>query len=254
MKTWKATFGAICMVAGFAATAAPLTLTGAELLTAPNASFPSVQPTIAGSSIVFEWGTSHGPPWMNLIRYHVNPGQALPPTGDVSVSAIWNITRLSCEGWCSAGSGDWDPYFALSDGSTMVGFGLTDNGDGSIMGVTDVDLGPSGSNRVSHWQNSNLGYPSIGDALTVALTFTLHDVGLTAEIEYLGIVTTWTTAFTLSRTNQLALVFSQDNDSGERYQVNYVQFPDATEITEPSTVVLLGLGIAGLAAARHRKS
>ena len=259
MKTWQA-LGAICMVAGFAVTAAPVTLTGADLLSSPNASFPGAsQPRLAGSSIYFEWGVSHGPPRMNLVRFQVNSGGSVPQSGDATISATWNVTRLACIGFCAAGddgttASDWDPTFYLSDGATMLGFGLSDSHNGILSAFSDTDGGSAGSAPVTHYYEEETGFPAINGSLTVQLDFTLHEVGSTARIRYLGLDRSWTFANTLARSSSLALVLGQDNDSGERYQVNSIQFPDAAEIPEPTSVALVGAALLAIAAARRRKS
>ena len=217
-----------------------------------------MQPKLTGTSIYFEWGTSHGPPLMNLVRYRVNPGGTLPVTGDVTVSVTWNVTRLACIGFCAAGDdgttqSDWDPRLYLSDGSTMLGFGLSDSHNGVLNALSDTDGGSSGQDPVMHAYEEETGLPAIDSPLTVELDFTLHTTGLTARIQYLGIERTHTFAGTLSRTADLALVLGQDNDSGERNQVNSIQFPDAGAAPEPATLALVAAALASFAATRRRK-
>ena len=242
---------ALVLLVAVPASAAPLTITGADLLTAAEASFPSTQPKLDGTSLIFEWGTSHGPPDLNLVRYQVNPSATLPPSGDVAISAVWNVARLPCNGFCAGGpSGitDWDPYFALSDGTNVVGFVLGDDNGGQVVAESAVDGGPYSDGRAIFLWEKGTGFPEIGDSLAVRLDFTLHDTGATARVRYLGVDESWTFANTLTRSSGLALLLAQDNDSGERYQVNSLQFPAAAAIPEPTTLALVG---AALLASRH---
>lgn len=252
----RATVAAVAAMLVSSAGASLLTLTGSELQSSPLVSFPTVQPTASGSSLTFAWGTSHGPPLMNLVRYRVNSTQGLPSTGDVTISAVWNISRLECSGFCAAGDdgltqSDWDPRLYLSDGSTMVGFGLGDSNGGTLTAIADRDQGAYGTDATQYWREDGTGYPAINGDLAVAVDFTLHDSGLTARIRYLGIDRTWTFSETLARSTALALLLSQDNDSGERYRLNSLQAQDAGLVAEPGTLLLVALASGGLAV-RHR--
>ena len=254
MTNWTqaVAIASLAMLAGPPATAALVNLTGSELLTSPDASFPSIQPKVQGTSLVFEWGTSHGPPLMNLVRFRVNAGAALPADGDITITATWNITRLACVGFCAGGSDDWDPFFALSDGSTLTGFRISDENSGNLSAATDADQGATGTDRTPLTSEGGTGLVALGDSLSVALTFTMHDSGLTGRIQYLGIDRTWTFANTLGRTSSLALVLAQDNDSGERYQVSSLQVNDGLSIPEPTTYALIGIGALALGQTRRR--
>jgi PEP-CTERM motif len=256
-KTWLAALATAALMG--TAQAAPVTLTGADLLTTPDASFPSVQPKLSDTSLIFEWGTSHGPPLMNLVRYGVNSDGTLQPIGDATISATWNLTRLACIGFCAGGDdgttqSDWDAHFFLSDGTRMFGFALSDGNNGSLTVLRDADAGSTGVSRVIDGViEQGFGFPAIGSAVDVNVSFTLHDGSLTGRFQSLGIDRSWTWVDTLSRTTDLALLLAQDNDSGERYQVNYLQFPDTAAVPEPTTVALVGAALLGIAAARRRK-
>lgn len=243
--------------APLAVIAAPVTLTGAELLTTPDASFPSVQPKLSGTSLIFEWGTTHGPPRMNLVRLQVNAGGTVPQTGDFTISTTWNVTRLACIGFCASGDdgstlSDWDPTFFLSDGSTMLGFGLSDSHNGVLSAFSDNDGGSTGNAPVTHYYEEETGFPAIDGPLSVELDFTLHDVGLTARIRFLGIDRSWTFSEGLARSSNLALVLGQDNDSGERTRVDSIEFQAGGVIPEPGTIALVGAALLCASATRRR--
>lgn len=248
----RATVAALAATLVSSAGASLVTLTSSELQSSPLVSFPTFQPTVSGTSLTFAWGTSHGPPLMSLVRYRVNSNGSLPSSGDVTISAVWNVTRLECSGFCATGDdgltrSDWDPRFYLSDGATMVGFGLGDSNGGTLTAIADRDQGAYGTDASQYWREDGTGYPAINGDLAVTLDFTLHDIGLTARIRYLGIDRTRTFTETLARSPALALLLSQDNDSGERYRLNYLQTQDAGLLVEPGTLLLVALAPCGLA-------
>ncbi len=248
MKTWQTALGAICMVAGLAVTAAPLTLTGAELLVSPNVTFPTVTPALNGTSLVLGGGSHYA----KLLSYGVDPTNNIPSAGEVTVRVIWNLTRLVCVGECSGGSDDWDPMFLLTDGSMMFGFQLADNSGGEVWTTSFTDLGTAGANWTRYGSQSGTGFPDLGSSISVSLDFTLHDDGLTAHVQYPNVDRSFTWQTPMARTSNLALLLVMDNDGGEQYQLNYMQFPDLAAVPEPSILALVIAAMVGIAATRRR--
>jgi hypothetical protein len=209
-------------------------MTGTDLLTSPSVSFPSTQPKQVGSSLVFEYGTAHGPPRMNLVR--VDLADVLLTSLPATITATWQIRRLACAGFCAGGSTDWDPQFTISDGTSMVGFGLGD--EDIVNAFSQTDLGATAYTPAVHFLDHATPLQGIDDGLAVTMHFTVGvGGGVKARIDYLGESFSWLFSESLSLAS-LSLVFGQDNDSGERYQVDGLSVEIAAA-PEPSTAWLL---------------
>ncbi len=272
MTTWKATFGAVALVAGAsnrawrrgmlallvlassAASADVVTLTGADLyaLRGSKVFFPTTPPVLDGTSLVF------GPDG-NSLKLMVVPlidAGTYGPTDTVSIALRLSITRLVCSS-CGVASYDFDPNFLISDGTHLVGALTADNDNGSALGASFVDAGTSGTSRdLSAPVFTDAGYPDIGTAFDVTLLFTIAPGVTTTEITYFG-KTGNASVFTraLNPAAGLSFVFLRDLDAhigGEQYQINSLTMPNA--VPAPQTLALALLALAGLAAARRRKS
>ncbi len=92
------------------------TQTGLELFSNSDVTFPSVSPTISGSS--FEFGT--GPLGEALLVWDLLPAA---PRGELDISIAIDYTPLT---------EDNDPIFALFDGSNYLGLSRVDNDAGGI--------------------------------------------------------------------------------------------------------------------------
>lgn len=248
-------FAALFMLATHSLDASAVPMTGTDLLTSSSVSFPSTQPRQLGSSLVFEYGTGHGPPRMNLVRFTLADAIA---ASVANVTATWQIRRLACVGFCAGGATDWDPQFTISDGATMVGFGLGD--EDIVNAFSQADLGATADTPAVHFLEHAASLPGIGEALAVTMHFTLGTSGVKARIDYLGESFTWLFSESLSLAS-LSLVFGQDNDSGERYQVDSLSV-DVAQVPEPSTawlvaaalLLLLTKGAKGANRAKDSKS
>ncbi len=150
--------------------AAPVTLTGADLLTYSSASFPGTPPVVSGSSLIFESGLSSE-------RLLVLPlVQPTPATESVHVTVSLNLTRLACSGACAGGAADFDPLLLLGDGYSYLGGVPADEGVGGF--ITCVASGNTvqrGEDVVLFW---GAGYPGIGESFDITLDWYLQGSGV----------------------------------------------------------------------------
>ena len=68
------------------------TFTGEDLLTNPNVSFPTVQPVLDGTSIVFGPGQ---PSWAKLLVFQLTTPGGMAPDEIKIVKVTLNLTRLT---------------------------------------------------------------------------------------------------------------------------------------------------------------
>ena len=249
LKPYCARISLILLCAFASLPSQAVTVTGADFLVSPNVSFPGVLPSQNGDSLVFQGGG----PGTQLMRYRVNPDGNLPVNGDVTINVVWDLTRLACIGFCAGGAADWDPRLFLSDGSMMFGYSFGDNNGGQVLESSAADGGSFYFSEHLYGQQTGTGYPDIGSNFILSLSFTLHDDGITAHLRYPNVDRTFTWTTPLARTTSLALVLAMDNDSGERYQLNSLQFPTPATAPEPATFALAGISLIALGFTRRCK-
>ena len=181
--------------------------TGADLYSDNRVTFPTVGPTLSGTSLTFGAG---GPEFGKLITYRVAP---VAKGRDLLISITMNITRLT---------EDWDPHILLSDGHRMVGVAVSDAGatEGGISYVGRLDAGdrgirdgPEGRLFISS------GFPAVGESVVVTITFLVSDTFTQVTGTMLGTTASYFDV-PLNRDDRLEFVFMRDNDTGESYSVN----------------------------------
>ena len=133
------------------------TSTGADLLTDPNASFPTRQPTANGTSIDF--GTGTGPLWDVLLEYPLIAASASAGR-DVTASMTLDLTPLPPDP-ASVDPADNDTGLGLTDGTNFVVILRGDNFGGDFIFLEGIwaDIGGTISSFGPLVQNTGLINP-----------------------------------------------------------------------------------------------
>ena len=218
---------------------ATIILSGEDLLTEPGVTFPTITPTLDGTSLVFGPGGVHD----KLIAFSLFPDEDFSTSSTVTFSVTINMTHLACIAAC-VGSEDHDPHIMIGDGSSLVGAMAADNVNGQGFGVEMTDAGTFGKDRSVNLLFENVGYPSIGEDFDIEVLFTLTDLMTIVDISYLAGTGTFSSSMILDRSQDLTFFLIRDNDTGEQYQVNSLTI--AVNVSEPSTLALFATGLAGL--------
>jgi len=229
------------------AQALTVTLTGTELAATHGVTFPWVQPVVNGSSLVFNEGPDLGGNVDKLVQVPLSAvGIGLTPA-DRKVSVAMSLTHLT---------DDFDPHIMMTDGATMVGVAISNDGNGSAFQALLVDKGTWGERQVSLVQFfSDAGFPAIGGSLTVTLEFDLQTLtNVTA-----GFGSKTGSFSTLGLTGAPSVVLTRDDDYQERVQLNWLRItgPAAAVVPVPAPLWLLATGFLtylGLGASRRRQS
>jgi hypothetical protein len=214
--------------------------------------FPSTPPVLNGTSIVF-------PPPGDADKAMVMPlvGAGVIGAADTySVAITLNLTRLARQSCQSAEcAADHDPGLTLSDGNYLVGAYAEDNNNGSAVPVTLIDAGgASTSSRIlSPAVFANAGYPSIGSAFDVTVTFTVAPGETSGTVGFYGSSGQYSEIpRALDATAGLAFILEREQD-GEQYQINWMTI-DGVLVPEPATFALAGAALLGVAVTRRRKA
>jgi hypothetical protein len=243
----------LCLSSGFSQ-AATITYSGADLFNDPNVSFPTLTPTLNGTSLVF--GTGATVRYQKLLELPLFPAGSLSTTSPTSISISINLTRLPCvtSAGCAGGEDDSDHHFALGDGTNLVGGAASDGIGGAGTASTYTDRGDSAGLTSGQVIFTNAGYPAIGSSFDVNLDFTL-DTGTTMDLSFLGGQET-AGLQGLFRFAPIDFVFLKEGDPGEQYQVNTLAITsDAlSAVPIPPALWLFGSGLLGLIGVARRKN
>jgi hypothetical protein len=161
-------------------------------------------------------------------------------------------------------SSDWDPSIGLSDGTVISGALLADNNDGEgfavsfldSVDVAEVRCDLSCNGRMLRSEFDSAGYPEIGQAVDISLTFEFELTATIIELSYLGSSARFQSQRTLDPTMALSFMLIGDERQRESYQVNTLSFEGISTAPEPTTTALLALGLlsAGFAGKRTQRS
>lgn len=212
MKTIAFAAASLLVVATGAARAGTVTYTGADLLSV--ASFPSAQPTLVGSSLVF---SSDEQNFLKLLSLPLGP---LP---DGKVRIIMDLTRPPCDDpGCVGGEADFDPNFGISDGTVVLGGMVADNFGGQGFQSAYMDYGYYTSRVAASSIFDNAGYPAIGESVIVTFEAEVLPTATHTRLAFLDGSGTFTDGPLTGDRDNLSFVFIRDNDRGERYQINAI--------------------------------
>lgn len=225
-----------------AASATPISFTGAELSALPNVSFPTGIQTIVGDSLRIDASAR------NSVIIRLPFDQFDVDVSDFEVQV--NFTRLRRDD----GLDDHDPTVFLSDGFNLFGAGFGDSFDNRL------NTSPRVHNINPDQQSLNFDAPLIRSAdLVVPIG---SNFLATIRIQSTGINTTITSGFnngSVSVTGVSPTLFDPNNggpsfiigsnDANENYRINSVTFTrgvsQLTAVPEPNALAGLGIGLLG---------
>ena len=246
--------GAVCFCLFSAFTqAATITYSGLDLYNDPNVSFPTLNPTLNGTSLVF--GTGATVRYQKLLVLPLFPSGSLSTSSPTTISVSVNVTRLACDtsAGCAGGEQDSDHHFALGDGVNLVGGAASDGIGGAGTISVYSDNGDSAGLTSGQVVFSNAGYPTIGSSFDINMVFTL-DTTTSIDLSFLDGQETATGLQGLNRATSIDFVFLKEGDPGEQYQINSLSFTSDALVPIPPALYLFGSGLLGLIGIARRKA
>jgi len=214
--------------------------TGEDIYNHPDVSFPTRAPVPYGTSLVFSTGTNL---YEKLFELPLVPAGPVAPTDLLVASISMNLTRLTA---------DYDFNIGITDGANGVALYGGDNFSGGAGAREFVDAGTTIVYALDRTLFVGAGFPPVGYPLDINFTMSLYDTFTNVTGGFLAGYGTVDTA-PLDRSAGLSFVFAGD-DVHEAYQVNSLNIQvDRTVIPEPSALVVLALGVAGLVVRRRRR-
>lgn len=190
------------------------TLTGADIFA--QATFPTGGATLNGTSLVI--GPSSLYTYQKMLSLPVSTfldGNTL----DVS----FDMTRLACAYSCG---GDSNPIIGISDGNIVIVLAPGEDFNGALGVSAWYDLGDQASSFLyAITLATNVGYPDIGGNYNFTLHYEFGATGTYTEGAMNAATISYSHPYALNTSN-LHLVLFHDNDFGEQYQINALDFPN----------------------------
>lgn len=181
-----------------------------------------------------------------MLELPLFPAGSLSTTNPTTISVSINLTRLACvmSAGCAGGEADFDPQFALGDGTNLVGGSASDGLGGAGTALEFSDRGDSAGLTSSQVIFTNAGYPVIGFSFDVNLDFIL-DTTTTMDLSFLGGQGT-AVVQKLFRAAPIDFVLLKEGDPGEQYQINSLTITSDAFVPLPPALYLFGSSLLGL--------
>lgn len=234
-----------------AASATPLSFTGAEFINLPGVSFPSGTRTIVGDSVRFDSTID------NAVMYRLPLDGFVVDRGEISFSL--SFTRLLTD----FGSVDFDFYVGIFDGQSAFGSFFINSdtaSDRALARSRNYELTPDEtflSTILSGNQGSEVFFPAGQTRQTqVSITQTPSGNNVIGSINGAG-GATLVTGNSYDPNGSLSLILV-GNQPFENYLFNSLTFtsgvalPEPQAVPEPGALAGLGLGLLGLGLRRRR--
>jgi hypothetical protein len=203
--------GVALVALAVSATAGNKSWSGDDLYAAKQISFPTTEPTLDETSLLFGPGTE---PNGKLIQYTI---KNVNPKHDTLIRIRATLIRLSA---------DWDPYIVVSDGARWIGVAIFDpsaasSPTGGMARMEGADLADRG--LPDYYTGAIIvvaagGFPGVGETVDVTLEFLLSDASTTVAGAMLGGAGSFV-APPLNRSSSLSVVLMRDNEPTESYGV-----------------------------------
>lgn len=238
-------------------------LSGQQLLTAPNVSFPVEAPTLEQTALVLGPATSRS----SLIEVAYPAGGNWSEIGVPTAVVNWQLTRLACDvsgPGCNDDGGaagvDHDPIFYLRQGNKAYAYMVADNDHGTIVAGSFEFQG----NTSDAWAEASVRaantyfFPTIGQRYNIDLSFLMYSDRVEATMNFVLVGRTDIRSYAYTFTNfggfdpmkPYSVGILHDDNPGERYMLNSAGI---AAVPEPPTVASISAGLAVLAFAFSRR-
>ncbi len=206
------------------------TYTGAELLGLPGVSFPTREPSLEGNSLAFPEGSSD---FEKLLSLPILPEGSISGFGQIDISIEANVTRLSST------FNDFDPSFAIGDGTNLVAFLVADNNGGLGAATSYNDLGSTVEEVPVSILFTDAGINAVDESLDVHANFTFTPSSSTVRGGFFEESGEAAVPKTLNFEHAWEFVLIAENPT-ERYQINSISI---VTVPEPSGVIIAVIGL-----------